>query len=165
MKPSTHNDPESWRRTDAALRRALQQRCSNAPQLPEGFYERLQQRMAQEAGQQEAPVLAQRSPRRKPAPALWGRTAAAAAAVLAIAAGLGTWYRRPISPSAPNTPDSPTMATPAIVATTPNAPSAPTVATATAHVTTTAATARPTTATACFAWAMTHSAQRVSASR
>lgn len=175
MKPSTHNDPESWRRTDAALRRALQQRCSNAPQLPEGFYERLQQRMAQEAGQQkaaaqqeaamlqvasaqqEAPALAQRSPRRKPAPALWRRTAAAAAAVLAIAAGLGTWYRRPISPSAPNTPDAPTMATAAIVASTPSVPavtstpstpSVPTVVTATAHVTTTAATARPTTATA-----------------
>lgn len=151
MKPSTHNDPESWRRTDAALRRALQQRCSNAPQLPEGFYERLQQRMAQEAGQQKAaaqqetPVLAQRSPRRKPAPALWWRTAAAAAAVLAIAAGLGTWYRRPISPSAPNTPDAPTMATPAIVAST---PSVPAVATTTAHITATAATARPTTATA-----------------
>ena len=41
MKPSKHNNPESWRRDDVNLRRALQQRNSNLPLLPEGFADRL----------------------------------------------------------------------------------------------------------------------------
>ncbi len=41
MKPSTHNDTEFWRRNDAALRSALQQRYADEPQLTEGFEERM----------------------------------------------------------------------------------------------------------------------------
>lgn len=41
MKSSKHNNPESWRRDDVNLRRALQQRNSNLPLLPEDFADRV----------------------------------------------------------------------------------------------------------------------------
>jgi len=48
MKPTAHNTPESWRQTDAALRRALQQRNEALPGLPAGFAERMKARMEAE---------------------------------------------------------------------------------------------------------------------
>lgn len=48
MKPSKHNNPDSWRRDDVNLRRALQQRNSNLPLLPEGFADRLMEKIEEE---------------------------------------------------------------------------------------------------------------------
>ena len=41
MKPSADNRLEHWRHDDTGLRRALQQRYADQPQLPEGFTERM----------------------------------------------------------------------------------------------------------------------------
>lgn len=81
MKPSTHNNPESWRRDDANLRRALQQRNSNLPLLPEGFADRMKQRL--EAETPAAPATTATNARRR---RLWPIAAAAlsTAAILAL---------------------------------------------------------------------------------
>lgn len=48
MKSSKHNNPESWRRDDVNLRRALQQRNSNLPLLPEDFADRVMKKVEAE---------------------------------------------------------------------------------------------------------------------
>ena len=76
MKPSTTPlDPESWRHDDANLRRAVQQWNGQLPTLPEGFAERMQQRM-----QAEGAASAPRHRKLWP----WWSAAVAAVAVLAV---------------------------------------------------------------------------------
>lgn len=48
MRSSKHNNPESWRRDDVNLRRALQQRNSNLPLLPEDFADRVMKKVEAE---------------------------------------------------------------------------------------------------------------------
>lgn len=81
MKPSKHNNPDSWRRDDVNLRRALQQRNSNLPLLPEGFADRMKQRL--EAETPAAPATTATNARRRH---LWPIAAAAlsTAAILAL---------------------------------------------------------------------------------
>lgn len=96
MKPSTHLDPESWRHNDTNLRRAVQQWNGTLPSLPEGFAERMQQRMkdagAATAGDAAAEVPAKPETAKAPAEGVkhrrvswpWWSAAAVAAAVVAL---------------------------------------------------------------------------------
>lgn len=80
MNPNTaQNDIERWRKQDAGIRRALQQRYADQPELPKGFEERMRQRLAEETAK----------PKQR---TLWIRYAAAAA-MIAIVAGVTTlWW-------------------------------------------------------------------------
>ena len=80
MKPNiAQNKLERWRQQDAGLRRALQLRNAGKPELPKGFEERMRQRLAEEAAKKKRRTL-------------WTRIAAAAA-MIAIVAGVSTlWW-------------------------------------------------------------------------
>lgn len=90
------NDLEQCRHSDVNLRRALQQRYADVPTLPEGFHERMLQRMTSEPVASTATTTtsnnatSQDTKRRT----LWPRVAVAAAIVL-TAVGVGTvlWQR------------------------------------------------------------------------
>ncbi|MBO4802268.1 MAG: PorT family protein [Bacteroidaceae bacterium] len=84
MNPTANNTPESWRQSDAALRRALQQRNEGLPSLPAGFNERMKERMAAE----KATAAGTSAPQKRRLWPWWS----AAAAVAAIAAML-LWPR------------------------------------------------------------------------
>ena len=76
---TAQNDIERWRKQDAGIRRALQQRYADQPELPKGFEERMRQRLAEETAK----------PKQR---TLWIRYAAAAA-MIAIVAGVTTlWW-------------------------------------------------------------------------
>ena len=94
MKPSTTPlDPESWRHNDTALRRALEQRNAELPQLPEGFAERMEQRL--EAEESAAAASAAKTPAATAKKRPLGPWFSAAAAAIAAALVLGLFISQP----------------------------------------------------------------------
>ena len=57
MKPSTtHIDSESWLHDDTALRRAVQQQNAELPSLPEGFAERMREKLSAQTAAPKRPL-------------------------------------------------------------------------------------------------------------
>ena len=83
------NDLEQRRHSDVNLRRALQQRYADVPKLPEGFAQRMQERMRQDTDAAPTPTPTTAQHRH-----LWPRVAAAAVILAVVGAG-SVWWLRP----------------------------------------------------------------------